>query len=95
MPAGGPFGWIFDKLRIQGRMQIFEKMTQKALNRIVPDFKPLDYQNWFSMSKNPCMQSMSFVDARSVELWPFYVNRPFCWIIVETRLITFDIELII
>ena len=30
----GPFGRMFRKLRIQGRMQIFEKMPQKALNRI-------------------------------------------------------------
>ena len=31
----GPFGRMFRKLRIQGRMQIFEKMSQKALNRIL------------------------------------------------------------
>ena len=29
----GLFGRMFRKLRIQGRMQIFEKMSQKALNR--------------------------------------------------------------
>ena len=28
-------GKIFDKLRIQGRMQIFEQMSQKALNRVL------------------------------------------------------------
>ena len=28
-------GKIFDKLRIQGRMQIFEKMSQSALNHIL------------------------------------------------------------
>ena len=28
----GPFGRMFRKLRIQGRMQIFEKMSQKGLN---------------------------------------------------------------
>ena len=34
----GPFGRMFRKLRIQGRMQIFEKMFQKALNRVLtPD----------------------------------------------------------
>ena len=27
-------GKIFDKLRIRGRMQIFEKMSQKALNHV-------------------------------------------------------------
>ena len=26
---------MFRKLRIQGRMQIFEKMSQKALNRVL------------------------------------------------------------
>ena len=26
---------IFDKLRIQGRMQIFEKKSQKALNQVL------------------------------------------------------------
>ena len=31
----GPFGRMFRKLRIQGRMQIFEKMSQKALDRIL------------------------------------------------------------
>ena len=31
----GLFGRMFRKLRIQGRMQIFEKMSQKALNRIL------------------------------------------------------------
>ena len=31
----GPFGRMFRKLRIQGRMQIFEKMSQKALNRVL------------------------------------------------------------
>ena len=31
----GPFGRMFRKLRIQGRMQIFEKMFQKALNRVL------------------------------------------------------------
>ena len=28
-------GKIFDKLRIQGRMQIFEKMSQSALNHVL------------------------------------------------------------
>ena len=28
-------GEIFDKLRIQGRMQIFEKMSQSALNHVL------------------------------------------------------------
>ena len=31
----GPFGRMFRKLRIQGRMQFFEKMSQKALNRVL------------------------------------------------------------
>ena len=31
----GLSGKIFDKLRIQGRMQIFEKMPQKALNYVL------------------------------------------------------------
>ena len=31
----GPFGRMFRKLRIQGRMQIFEKMSHKALNRVL------------------------------------------------------------
>ena len=31
----GPFGRMFRKLRIQGRMQIFEKMYQNALNRVL------------------------------------------------------------
>ena len=30
----GLLGKIFDKLRIQGRMQIFEKKSQKALNHV-------------------------------------------------------------
>ena len=29
----------------------------------------------FSMSKDPCMQNMSFVAARSVESWRFYVKK--------------------
>ena len=34
-------GEIFDKLRIQGRMQIFEKMAQSALNQVLtlPDYR--------------------------------------------------------
>ena len=34
-------GEIFDKLRIQGRMQIFEKMSQSALNQVLtlPDYR--------------------------------------------------------
>ena len=37
----GPFGRMFRKLRIQGRMQIFEKMSQKALNHdlTLPSFR--------------------------------------------------------
>ena len=31
----GLLGKIFDKLRIQGRMQIFEKKSQKALNHVL------------------------------------------------------------
>ena len=31
----GLLGKIFDKLRIQGRMQIFEKMSQSALNHVL------------------------------------------------------------
>ena len=31
----GPFGRMFRKLRIQGRMHFFEKMSQKALNRVL------------------------------------------------------------
>ena len=31
----GLLGKIFDKLRIQGRMQIFEKKTQNALNLVL------------------------------------------------------------
>ena len=31
----GLLGKIFDKLRIQGRMQIFEKMFQSALNHVL------------------------------------------------------------
>ena len=31
----GLLGKIFDKLRIQGRMQIFEKKSQKALNQVL------------------------------------------------------------
>ena len=31
----GLLGEIFDKLRIQGRMQIFEKMSQSALNHVL------------------------------------------------------------
>ena len=39
----GPLGRMFRKLRIQGRMQIFEKMSQKALNRVLtlPDYSIL------------------------------------------------------
>ena len=33
-PAGA-FWPMFRKLRIQGRVQIFEKMSQKALNRVL------------------------------------------------------------
>ena len=34
-------GEIFDKLRIQGRMQFFEKMSQSALNHVLtlPDYR--------------------------------------------------------
>ena len=54
-------GKIFDKLRIQGRMQIFEKMSQSALNQVLtlPDYrtqkmlqiplKIIDLQNDFNM----------------------------------------------
>ena len=31
----GPFGRMFRKLRIQCRMHFFEKMSQKALNRVL------------------------------------------------------------
>ena len=31
----GLLGEIFDKLRIQGRMHIFEKMSQNALNHVL------------------------------------------------------------
>ena len=31
----GLLGKIFDKLRIQGRMQIFEKMSQSGLNHVL------------------------------------------------------------
>ena len=31
----GLLGKIFDKLRIKGRMQIFEKMTQSVLNHVL------------------------------------------------------------
>ena len=31
----GHLGNIFDKLRIQGRMQIFEKKSQSALNHVL------------------------------------------------------------
>ena len=31
----GLLGEIFDKLRIQGRMQIFEKISQSALNHVL------------------------------------------------------------
>ena len=31
----GLLGNIFDKLRIRGRMQIFEKKSQKALNHVL------------------------------------------------------------
>ena len=54
-------GKIFDKLRIQGRMQIFEKMSQSALNHVlilqkdrtqkmlqIP-LKIIDLQNDFNM----------------------------------------------
>ena len=56
-------GKIFDKLRIQGRMQIFEKMSQSALNLnhvlTLPDYrtqkmlqiplKIIDLQNDFNI----------------------------------------------
>ena len=54
-------GEIFDKLRIQGRMQIFEKMSQSALNQVLtlPDYrtqkmlqiplKVVDLQNDFNI----------------------------------------------
>ena len=37
----GLLGEIFDKLRIQGRMQIFERMSQSALNQVLtlPDYR--------------------------------------------------------
>ena len=37
----GLLGEIFDKLRIQCRMQFFEKMSQSALNQVVtlPDYR--------------------------------------------------------
>ena len=31
----GLLGKIFDKLRIRGRMQVFEKKSQKALNHVL------------------------------------------------------------
>ena len=54
-------GEIFDKLRIQCRMQIFEKMSQNALNQVLtqPDYrtqkmlqiplKIIDLQNDFNI----------------------------------------------
>ena len=61
MPAGGLLGEIFEKLRIQCRTQIFEKMSQSALNLVLtlPDYrtqkmlqiplKIVDLQNYFNM----------------------------------------------
>ena len=34
-PRRGVLGKIFDKLRIQGRMQIFEEKSQSALNHVL------------------------------------------------------------
>ena len=57
----GLLGEIFDKLRIQCRMQIFEKMSQSALNQVLtlPDYrtqkmlqiplKIIDLQNDFNI----------------------------------------------
>ena len=57
----GLLGEIFDKLRIQCRMQIFEKMSQSALNHVLtlPDYrtqkmlqiplKIIDLQNDFNI----------------------------------------------
>ena len=54
-------GDLFDKLRIQGRMQIFGKMSQSALNQVLtlPDYrtqqmlqiplKIIDLQNDFNI----------------------------------------------
>ena len=48
----GLLGEIFDKLRIQGRMQIFEKMSQSALNQVLtlPDYRT--QKNAADSSKN-------------------------------------------
>ena len=40
---------MFRKLRIQGRMQIFEKMSQKALNRVLT----LDSSGGFDLLQSP------------------------------------------
>ena len=57
----GLLGEIFDKLRIQGRMHFFEKMSQSALNQVLtlPDYrtqkmlqiplKIIDLQNDFNI----------------------------------------------
>ena len=68
-------GKIFDKLRIQGRMQIFEKMSQNALNHVlilqtqkmlqIP-LKIIDSQNDFN----------SFVEKQ----WNFRISVPMSYI---------------
>ena len=65
----GPFGRMFRKLRIQGRMQIFEKMSQKALNRVL----------WLECSGGGLapLESSGILEKCliCVELWPFYCRK--------------------
>ena len=60
---------IFDKLRIQGRMQIFEKKSQKALNHVLigknARSRCADFAGIFIIEKG----------AFCVELRPFYCSK--------------------
>ena len=68
----GLLGEIFDKLRIQGRMQMFDKMSQSALNQVLtlPDYrtqkmlqiplKIVDLQNEFNVFGGKTMEHSNF-----------------------------------
>ena len=76
----GLLGKIFDKLRIQGRMQIFEKKSQKALNHVLigqnDRSRCADFAGIFIIEKG----------AFCVELRPFYCSKR---ILVPMSYITF------
>ena len=65
----GPFGRMFRKLRIQGRMQIFEKMSQKLWNH---DLRLPSYSTRRELPESSGILEKGWI---CVELWSFYCSK--------------------